>query len=98
MKKTKILLASLIIFSITFAITPSVIPQVGTYTFHGAPGNEKVLRVRTVNNASLTDLFGAGWDAILEGSFGEGCITVGAGSKSVVVSVNTSATFDLTGQ
>lgn len=96
MKKTKILLASVIIFGITFAMAPPVIPQVGTYTFHGAPGNEKILRVRTVNNASLEDLFGAGWTGVLEGSFGDGCINVGAGLKSVVVSVNTSAILDLT--
>ncbi|MFX1569339.1 MAG: hypothetical protein ACFFCV_13335 [Promethearchaeota archaeon] len=96
MKKSNILLTSIIIFSITFAIAPPVVPQVGTYTFLGAAGNEKILRVRTVNNASLEDLFGAGWKAILEGSFGEGCINVGAGLKSIVVSVNTSATYDLT--
>ena len=58
MKKSKILLTSIIIFSIIFAIAPPVVPQVGTYTFHGAPGAEKILRVRTVNNASLEDLFG----------------------------------------
>jgi hypothetical protein len=96
LKKSKILLASLIIISITFAIAPPVVPQVGTYEFHGSPGAVKVLRVRTVNNASLEDLFGAGWVGILEASFGKGCINVGAGLKSVVVSVNKSATLDLT--
>jgi hypothetical protein len=97
MKKSKILLTSIIIFSITFAIAPPVVPQVGTYTFHGAPGNEKILRVRTVNNASLEDLFGAGWKDVLEASFGEGCIHVGAGLKSVVVAVNTTDKLDLSG-
>ncbi|MFW9828651.1 MAG: hypothetical protein ACFFEY_13750 [Candidatus Thorarchaeota archaeon] len=96
MKKAKFLIAFLVLLSITLAITPPVIPQVGTYTFHGAPGNQKILRVRTVDSSGLSDLFGTTWNTILQDSFGDGCTTVGAGLKSVVVSVNTSAELDLT--
>ncbi|MFX0145715.1 MAG: hypothetical protein ACFE9C_16740 [Candidatus Hodarchaeota archaeon] len=94
MKKTKILLASLVIISLSLAFTPTVIPQIGTYQFHGAPGQTKILKVRTVNNTALSDLFGADWDDILEEFFGTGCTTVGARFKSLVVAVNFSAKFD----
>jgi len=94
MKKGKILLSFLMIFSFTLAITQSATPQVGTYTFSGAPGNQKILKVTTVNSTSLTALFGANWDDILQEFFGLGCHQLGARLKSVVVSVNTSAKFD----
>lgn len=95
MKKKKSIIILLVLFSISLAITPPAIPQVGTYTFHGAPGNQKILRVRTVNNASLEDLWGVGWTGVLESSFGDGCVDIGAGMKSVVVAVNTSDKLDL---
>jgi hypothetical protein len=93
MKKSKVLLSILIIFSITLAITPPAIPQVGTYTFHGAPGNVKILKVRTVNNQSLEDLFGASWVDVIE-LFGTGAANVGARKKSLVTAVNTSYLYD----
>ena len=93
MKKTKIILVLVIFFAIAFSFAPTVTPQVGTYTFHGAAGNEKILRVRTVNNASLNDLFGATWVDVIE-IFGSGAAAVGARKKSLVNSVNFSAIFD----
>jgi hypothetical protein len=96
MKRSKFLITFLVLLSITFAITSPVISQVGTYTFHGAAGNQKILRVRTVDSTGLAGVFGAAWNTILQDSFGDGCTTVGAGLKSVVVSVNTSAELDLT--
>ncbi|NVM16866.1 MAG: hypothetical protein HWN80_04065 [Candidatus Lokiarchaeota archaeon] len=92
MKKTKIILLILITFSIAFSFTPTVTPQVGTYTFHGAAGNEKILKVNTVNNASLEDLFGPTWVDVIE-VFGEGAAAVGARKKSLVTSVNFNDTF-----
>jgi hypothetical protein len=72
-----------------------VVPQVGTYTFHGAAGNQKILKVRTVNNESLEDLFGAGWVGVIE-SFGVGAANVGAEYKSVVNGVNFTGKYDAT--
>jgi len=94
MKKTKIILLILITFTIAFSFTPVATPQVGTYTFHGAAGNIKITKVRTANNSSLNDLFGAGYAPILEGFFGSGCLVVGAQKKSLVTAVNFSAKFD----
>ena len=93
MKKTKTILLVLIAISIAFSFTPTVTPQVPTYTFHGAAGNEKILRVRTVNNASLNDLFGPTWVDVIE-IFGPGAANVGARKKSLVTGVNFSDIFD----
>ena len=92
MKKTKIILLILITISIAFSFTPSVTPQVGVYTFHGAAGNEKILKVNTVNNASLEDLFGPTWVDVIE-IFGSGAANVGARKKSLVNGVNFSDEF-----
>ena len=92
MKKTKIILLVLITISIAFSFTPTVTPQVGTYTFHGAAGNEKILIVRTVNNASLYDLFGPTWVDVIE-IFGTGAANLGARKKSLVTGVNFSDTY-----
>ncbi|MFX1493367.1 MAG: hypothetical protein ACFFBZ_03725 [Promethearchaeota archaeon] len=91
MKKLKVTLLAFIFLSIAFSFTPAVVPQVGVYTFHGAPGDSKILKVNTVNNASLQDLFGVNWDAILEEFFGVGCVDVGARKKSLVTAVNFTA-------
>lgn len=93
MKKTKTILLVLITLSIAFSFTPTVTPQVPTYTFHGAAGNEKILKVRTVNNASLNDLFGSNWVDVIE-IFGSGAAAVGARKKSLVTGVNFSAIYD----
>ncbi len=94
MKKSNWIIGFIILFSIWLAITPSVIPQVGTYTFHGAAGNIKILKVRVANATGLTDLFGADYVADLEGFFGAGCTVEGAQKKSLVTAVNFSAKFD----
>jgi hypothetical protein len=88
MKKTKILLLIFIMFSILFAFIPTATPQIGTYTFHGASGNEKTLVVRTADNASLEIVFGAGYVGVIESSFGSGALVVGAKKKSLVTDVN----------
>jgi hypothetical protein len=88
MKKSKIILLILITFSIVFSFVPKVTPQIGTYTFHGAAGNEKTLVVRTADNASLEIVFGPGYAGVIEGSFGTGALVVGAKSKSLVLGVN----------
>jgi len=87
MKKSNWIMGFIILFSISLAITPPAIPQIGTYTFHGAPGNVKILKVRSVNNQSLEDLFGAGWVSVIE-LFGSGAANLGARKKSVVDAVN----------
>lgn len=94
MKKSKTILLVIILISIAFSFTPSVIPQVGTYTFHGTAGNEKILEVRTANNSSLEDLFGVNYVTIMEQFFGSGCLVVGANRKSLITGVNFSAKFD----
>ncbi|MFX0019735.1 MAG: hypothetical protein ACFFAK_10525 [Promethearchaeota archaeon] len=91
MKKLKVTLVAFIFVSIALSLTPAVVPQVGIYTFHGAPGDSKILKVDIVNNASLADLFGANWDDILEEFFGVGCVNIGARKKSVVTAVNFTA-------
>ncbi len=92
MKKTKIILLILITISIAFSFTPTVTPQVPTYTFHGAAGNEKILKVTTVNNASLEDLFGPTWVDVIE-IFGSGAANLGARKKSLVTGVNFTDTY-----
>lgn len=87
MKKSKMILSFLILLTVVFSMIPSVISQKGTYQFHGAEGDQKILKVRTVNSASLTDLFGANWTEIIE-LFGEGATNVNARYKSVVVGLN----------
>ncbi|NVM45689.1 MAG: hypothetical protein HWN79_12315 [Candidatus Lokiarchaeota archaeon] len=96
MKKTKIILLILIAFSIAFSFIPSATPQIGTYTFHGASGNEKTLVVRTANNASLEIVFGPGYVGVLETAFGVGALQVGAKKKSLVTDVNFTYKEDLT--
>ena len=93
MKKTKIILLILMSISIAFSFAPTVTPQVGVYTFHGAADNVKTLKVRTVNNASLEDLFGSSWVDVIE-IFGPGAADVGARKKSLVTSVNFSDSWD----
>jgi hypothetical protein len=97
MKKSRYILAVALFLSITFAITPPVVPQIGTYQFHGAAGNEKVLVVRTANNASLNIVFGSGYVSVLETAFGSGALQVGAKKKSLVTDVNLTYKYDLTG-
>jgi len=94
MKKAKFIILFAIFLTIALSTTPAVVPQVGTYTFHGAAGNEKILKVRTVNNASLEDLFGSNWTDVIA-FFGEGADQVGAQSKSVVTAVNFTDKWDL---
>jgi hypothetical protein len=94
MKKSNLIMGFIILFSISLAITPAVIPQVGTYEFHGAAGNIKILKVRVADNSSLEDLFGADYATDIEGFFGTGCLVVGARKKSRVTGVNMSAKFD----
>ncbi|MFX1380551.1 MAG: hypothetical protein ACFFA4_15805 [Promethearchaeota archaeon] len=93
MKRSNWMIGFIILFTISLAITPPAIPQIGTYTFRGASGNQKILKVRTVNNQSLEDLFGIGWVSVIE-IFGKGAANVGARSKSLVTAVNFSAKFD----
>jgi hypothetical protein len=76
-------------------MAPPVVPQIGTYQFHGAAGNEKVLVVRTANNASLDLVFGSA--SVIETSFGAGALQVGAKKKSLVTDVNFAYKYDLTG-
>jgi hypothetical protein len=94
MKKTKLSILAVISIALALSFVPSVVPQVGTYTFHGSAGNVKILKVNTVNNASLASLFGdPTWLSVI-GVFGAGAVNVGARSKSLVTAVNTSAIFD----
>ncbi|MFW9969640.1 MAG: Loki-CTERM sorting domain-containing protein [Candidatus Odinarchaeota archaeon] len=86
MKRTKFLISIVVLMTITLAVTPPVIPQIGTYEFHGAAGQQKILKVRTVNNASLADLFGPSWVSVIE-VFKPGAANVGARFKSVVNAV-----------
>jgi len=88
MKYIKYILSLVILLAMVFSIMPVATPQIGTYTFHGAVGNEKILKVRTANNSSLEDLFGVNYASILEGFFGTGCLVVGAEKKSLVTAVN----------
>jgi len=95
MKKSRYVLALVLFLSISFAITPPVVPQIGTYQFHGAAGNEKVLVVRTADNASLNIVFGGGYVGVLETAFGAGALQVGAKKKSLVTDVDLSYTLKL---
>ncbi len=97
MKKTKIILLILLAFSIAFSFAPTATPQIGTYTFHGASGNEKTLVVRTADNTSLEIVFGPGYVGVIEGAFGSGALVVGAKKKSLVTDVNFTYKIDYSG-
>lgn len=87
MRKSNWMIGFIVLFSVSLAIMPSAIPQIGTYEFKGAPGNVKILKVNTVDNQSLSDLFGSGWVSVIE-LFGPGAANLGARSKSLVTAVN----------
>ncbi|MFW9938801.1 MAG: hypothetical protein ACFFD5_14225 [Candidatus Thorarchaeota archaeon] len=97
MKKTKYILLFAIFLTISLSILPNVVPQSKYgYTFHGASGNEKTLKIKTVDSAGLTDLWGVNWTDVIE-NFGEGAENVGAKKKSLVTAVDFDAvsyTFD----
>ncbi|MFW9782141.1 MAG: hypothetical protein ACFFFB_07645 [Candidatus Heimdallarchaeota archaeon] len=94
MKKSHYIMGFIILFGISLAIIPPAIPQIGVYTFHGAAGNTKILKVRVADGSSLADLFGADYTTDLESFFGTGCLVVGAQKKSLVTEVNFTAKFD----
>ena len=96
MKKIKLSILTLISIALVMSFLPTVVPQVGTYTFHGAPGNIKIFKVDIVNNASLEDLFGPGWVNVIE-IFEPGAAVVGARKKSLVTCVNFSDSFTFFG-
>ena len=58
MNKSKLMISLLLMVSMMLLITPPANSQIGTYTFHGAPGDQKILIVKTSNNQSMEDLFG----------------------------------------
>jgi len=92
MKKSRYLLTIVLFISISFAIVPPAVPQKGTYQFHGAPGNQKILKVNIVNNASLEILWGENWTEVIE-IFGPGAANLGARKKSVVTAVDFDAKY-----
>ncbi|KKK40153.1 MAG: hypothetical protein Lokiarch_53660 [Candidatus Lokiarchaeum sp. GC14_75] len=96
MKKPKLMISFFLMLGMTLAITPPAYSQVGTYIFHGAPGDQKILIVKAANNQSMEDLFGAGYVGIFENLFGVGSLQEGARKKSLVTAVNFS--FDVWGQ
>ncbi len=88
MNKPKLMISFLLMVSLMLLITPPANSQIGTYTFHGAPGDQKILIVRTANNQSMEDLFGTGYVGLFEGLFGSGALQVGAKRKSIVTTVD----------
>jgi hypothetical protein len=88
MKKTKFIILFIIFLTIAFSLTPAVVPQTKYgYTFHGAAGNEKILKVDTVNSAGLEDLWGVNWSDVIK-NFGDGAENLGARKKSLVTAVD----------
>jgi hypothetical protein len=94
MKKSSYILTFVMFLSIMFAIAPPVVPQIGTYQFHGAAGNVKTLKVRTADNDSLGIVFGPTYVTVLEAAFGAGALQVGAQKKSLVTKVINPYTLD----
>lgn len=92
MRKKKLAVLTLVLFGLAFAFIPAANSEVGTYTFHGAAGDQKILKVTTVDNTSLNAVFGANWTKIIS-VFGGKAYDVGAQSKSVVTAVNNSAKY-----
>lgn len=93
MNKPKLMISFLLMVSMMLLITPPANSQIGTYTFHGAPGDQKILIVRTANNQSMEDLFGTGYVGLFEGLFGSGALQEGARKKSLVTAVNFSISW-----
>ena len=96
MKKPKLMISFFLMLGMTLAITPPAYSQVGTYLFHGAPGDQKILIVKTANNQSMEDLFGPSYVGIFEDMFGVGSLQEGARKKSLVTAVEFHA--DVKGQ
>jgi len=98
MNKPKLMISFFLMLIITLVIATPATSQIGTYTFHGAPGDQKILIVKTANNQSMEDLFGAGYVGIFEGLFGVGSLTEGAKKKSLVTNVNFSMFHPILGE
>ncbi len=88
MKKSNYIFVILIALGL-LTMSPIVYGQT-TYTYAGSPGNVKILKVTTVDEPGLTNIFGSGWSDTLEAAFGVGCNVTGARSKSYVTAVNKS--------
>ncbi|MFX1358341.1 MAG: hypothetical protein ACFFA8_13800 [Promethearchaeota archaeon] len=92
MKKVKYIILVALFLTIALSMTPTVVPQKGVYTFHGAAGNEKILKVKTVNSAALEDLWGVNWTDVIH-NFGVGAENLGAKKKSLVTAVDFDAKY-----
>lgn len=92
MKKSNYIFIILIALGL-LSMSPIVYGQT-TYTYAGSPGNVKILKVMTVDETGLTNIFGSGWSDTLQSAFGSGCNVTGARSKSVVTAVNKSQYLD----
>jgi hypothetical protein len=94
MKKAKFIVLIALFLTIALSLTPTVVPQKGVYTFHGAAGNEKTLKVKTVDSAALEDLWGVNWTDVIH-NFGVGAENLGAKKKSLVTAVDLDAKFGI---
>lgn len=58
-----------------------------------SPGDTKILEVTTVDETGLEAIFGSNWKTVLNSSFGGNAAKLGAKSKSLIKSMNTSAKY-----
>lgn len=94
MKKSSYALIGLLL--ITMMMAGSIASVRGTtYECTGVVGADATWKVKTVHEGALLDIFDAGWQAVIEDSFGPGAHVQGAKMKSVVTFVNSSWLYDL---
>jgi hypothetical protein len=98
MRKKKILLLSIIITLGFIAFIPLIHVQAAEYTCPDtSAGDTKILKVTTVDATGLEAMFGSDWKQTLNSSFGGSAATLGARSKSVVLSINKTGILDFGG-
>jgi hypothetical protein len=91
MKKTKYFLFGFLLLSVL--MFNFMVSAQATYTCNASAGGTKILKVETVDEDALEEIFGNTWATTLLYAFAGPAHEVGGRSKSVVVDVDTSSTY-----
>lgn len=94
--RKKAFLFGILVFSLIL-MSPLTLAQDTGYECAATEGGTKVLKVDTVDEDGLEDMFGSDWETVLQNSFGDGAHQQGARQKSTVTDVVTDAELDVSG-
>ncbi|TXT61792.1 MAG: conserved exported protein of unknown function [Promethearchaeota archaeon] len=92
--RKKPILFGLLVFSLIL-MSPLTLAQDTEYSCAASEGGTKYLKVDTVDETGLEEMFGSNWATVLENSFGSGADEVGARQKSTVTDVKSDIEVDL---